>query len=71
MKTSYVIRVFFNGEFRYLFNTRVLLYDIQLAKHFSSSVLANRYIKKSIFAECEFHVIPVIHQEMLTGSIAK
>lgn len=59
----YVIKVIENGQPKYVFNTRVLLDDIALAKPFSSALLANHYSKKiKAFAHRCF-VIPIEERE--------
>ena len=45
----YVIRIQRQGDSRYLFNTRILLNDIALAKPFSTTNMARRYFRKSDF----------------------
>lgn len=61
--TQYVIRILDSGTHRYLFSTRMLLDDIALAKHFSSTSLAKRYLKKSEFSTWEHQIVPVLQYE--------
>ncbi len=56
--SRFIIRVIENGEEKYLFSTRVLLYDPALAKKFSSPLLANRYWKKSLYKGLIHTIIP-------------
>lgn len=52
----YVIRIHQQDGSRYLFNTRILLDDIALAKPFSTSNMARRYFRKSDFRSEKFSV---------------
>ena len=56
---QYVIRIQRQGDSRYLFNTRILLNDIALAKPFSTTNMARRYFRKSDFCGEEFSVVQV------------
>ena len=45
----YIIQIYQDGVVQYLFNTRMLVQDVSLAKPFSTPALAKRYLSKSVF----------------------
>lgn len=67
--SRFIIRVIENGEEKYLFSTRVLLYDPALARKFSSPLLANRYWKKSLYKGLAHTIISDPYEPVVTLSL--
>lgn len=53
----YIIQVYQGGVLQYLFNTRMLVQDVSLAKPFSAPALAKRYLSKSAFYKGNWSVV--------------
>lgn len=55
----YIIQVYQDGVLQYLFNTRMLVQDVSLAKLFSAPALAKRYLSKSVFYKGNWSVVSI------------
>ncbi len=67
--SSFIIRVIENGEEKYLFSNRVLLYDPALARKFSSPLIAKRYWKRSPYKGLAHIVIPDPYEPVVPQSL--
>lgn len=71
----FVIRVIENGNYKYVFNSRVLLGDVALARTFPTVALAHGYMKKSKHASLSYSVksiirsVPTIDRRTLGGIV--
>lgn len=55
----YIIQIYQDGVVQYLFNTRMLVQDVSLAKPFSTPALAKRYLSKSVFYKGNWSVVSI------------
>lgn len=63
MEDSYVIVIEEDGIEKYLFNRRMLVTDISLARHFSDLTPAKRYYSKSFFTSMRYRIDSVKEEE--------
>ena len=57
---SYIIRVIQNGEILYLFNSRMLVHEIRLARRFVSIAAAKRFSRHVDIPVDQMDIIPDI-----------
>ena len=55
----YIIQIYQDGVVQYLFNTRMLVQDVSLAKPFSAPALTKRYLSKSVFYKGNWSVVSI------------
>lgn len=59
----YVVIVEEEGREKYLFNRRMLVEDLSLARHFSDLSPAKRYFSRSCFTAMRYRIDPVKSEE--------
>ncbi|WP_290881426.1 hypothetical protein [Anaerotruncus sp.] len=66
----YIIQVYQDGVLQYLFNTRMLVQDVSLAKLFSAPALAKRYLSKSVFYKGNWSVVSIDENGVIRNTTA-
>lgn len=63
MEDSFVVLVRQDDNEKFLFNRRMLVADIALARRFSGLTQAKHYFSKSIFTDERHQIVKIVHEE--------